>query len=119
MRKIANRRWVACLAVILAWGAGGLGSSLALDRQQPKPLRGITKTSDDRTISYVHTGRISEVKVKEGDSVSEGQLIAQQEDSVEQAALAAAKEEAEDTTELEINKAVRAKDAEDVVIYKQ
>ena len=61
----------------------------------------ITKPSQDVTLSFVRPGRVVTIKVKEGDEVQKGDVLAQQDDSEESKALALYKSKAEDMTQVE------------------
>jgi RND family efflux transporter MFP subunit len=62
----------------LAFLAGGVLPCLGAD------LEAVTKPSADIELSFVRGGRVAEVLVKEGDAVKAGQLLASQDDQVEQ-----------------------------------
>ena len=57
----------------------------------------ITRPCEDVTLSFVRAGRISEMLVKEGDTVKAGQVIARLDDEAEKAQLAQLKAQADDT----------------------
>jgi len=73
-------------------------------------LEAITRPSDKRTLSFVRPGLIMELNVKKGDKVTMKQIVALQDDREEQQMLAASKEESEDETEIDAEKAVQAAD---------
>jgi multidrug resistance efflux pump len=86
----------------LSWSAVWLAALLAL---APLPCRGedieaVTKPSADVEMAFVRGGRVAEVLVKEGDPVKEGQLLASQDDKVEQIQLLQLKAKAEDRTRI-------------------
>lgn len=68
-------------------------------------IQAITVPSKDVMLSFVRTGRIAEVMVKEGDMVSVGNLLVRQNDAAEQIRLAQLKAQAEDITDIEIAEA--------------
>ncbi len=65
------------------------------------PIRAITNPSSDRILSYVQPGRIAKVHFVEGAWVKAGQVLVQQDDSVEQIQLAQLKAAGEDTTQIQ------------------
>jgi RND family efflux transporter MFP subunit len=64
-------------------------------------VEAVTKPSADIDLSFVRVGRIAEVLVKEGDAVKAGQLLASQDDKVEQIQLLQLKAKAVDRTRIE------------------
>ncbi len=64
-------------------------------------VEAITTPSEDSILSFVVPGRIAELLVKEGDKVKKGQVLVKLDDSVEQVQLAALKEQAENTIEIQ------------------
>ena len=69
------------------------------------PIRAITNPSSDRILSYVQPGRIAKVHFVEGAWVKAGQVLVQQDDSVEQIQLAQLKAASEDTTQIQASEA--------------
>jgi len=69
------------------------------------PVRAITSPSSDITLSYVQPGRISKVNFVEGAWVKAGQVLVQQDDSVEQIQLAQLKAASDDTTQIQASDA--------------
>ena len=65
------------------------------------PVRAITNPSSDRILSFVQPGRIAKVHFVEGAWVKAGQVLVQQDDSVEQIQLAQLKAASEDTTQIQ------------------
>jgi RND family efflux transporter MFP subunit len=65
-------------------------------------------------LSFVQPGRISQVHFKEGDVVKAGQVLIQQDDAVEQAQLAQAKAQSEDTTQIRASEASLAQKSVDL-----
>ncbi|MEJ2647716.1 MAG: efflux RND transporter periplasmic adaptor subunit [Sedimentisphaerales bacterium] len=63
-----------------------------------QPLKAITKPCADVTLSFVQPGTIAKINYKEGDLVHVGDVLVQQDDSVEQIKLEQLKAESEDTT---------------------
>lgn len=68
-------------------------------------IRAITRPSADAVLSFVQAGRIAEVHVKEGESVKAEQVLVQQDDAVEQAQLAHAEAQSQDTTQIRASEA--------------
>jgi RND family efflux transporter MFP subunit len=60
----------------------------------------ITVPSEDVTLSFVQPGRIAKVHLKEGDVVKAGQVLVQQDDSVERARLAQIEAESLDRAQI-------------------
>ena len=69
------------------------------------PVRAITNPSSDITLSYVLPGRIAKVHFVEGAWVKAGQILVQQDDSVEQIQLAQLKAASDDTTQIQASDA--------------
>jgi len=63
-------------------------------------ISAVTKPSADRTLSFVQAGRIARINFREGDSVKVGDVLVQQDDSVEQARLAQLEAESKDKTQI-------------------
>lgn len=89
------------LAILLV--AGGLYA--AETDNNPIEEEAVTKPSKDRTISFIRPGLVAEVLVKDGDIVASDQLLAKLDDAAEQFQLQQLKATAEDTTEIEAEKA--------------
>lgn len=68
-------------------------------------IEAITKPSGDVILSFNRVGKIAEVLVKEGQVIRKGQLLARQDDAVEQAQLAQLKAEADNTVRIKAAKA--------------
>ncbi len=68
-------------------------------------IEAITNPSADVTLSFVQPGRIAKVYLKEGDAVKAGQLLAQQDDAVEQAQLAQIEAQSQNTAQIEAGEA--------------
>jgi RND family efflux transporter MFP subunit len=64
-------------------------------------IEAVTKPSADIELSFVRVGRVAEVLVKEGDLVKAGQLLANQDDRVEQLQLVQLKAKAVNRTRIE------------------
>ncbi len=64
-------------------------------------IEAVTKPSADIELSFVRVGRVAEVLVKEGDLVKAGQLLANQDDRVEQLQLLQLKAKATNRTRIE------------------
>lgn len=65
----------------------------------------ITNPSADVTLSFIQPGRIAKIHVKEGESVKAGQVLAQQDDAVDQARLAQLEADSQNMTNIEAGKA--------------
>jgi RND family efflux transporter MFP subunit len=63
-------------------------------------VKAITNPSSDRILSFVQPGRIAKVHFVEGQWVKAGQVLVQQDDSVEQIQLAQLRAASEDTTQI-------------------
>ena len=75
------------------------------DSSQRQRIRAITIPSSDITLSYVQPGRIAKVHFVEGQWVKAGQVLVQQDDSVEQIQLAQLRAASEDTTQIQASEA--------------
>ncbi len=73
--------------------------------QEPGWLQAKALPSRDLTLSFTRPGTIRQVLVTEGQSVSQGQVLVQLDDSIEQIQLQQAQAEAEDDTRLQAAKA--------------
>ncbi len=67
-------------------------------------IEAITKPSADIELSFVQPGKIKEVKVKEGDLVKQGDLLAGQEDEIERIQKKILAGRADNTTQIEMAK---------------
>jgi len=100
---------VALVAILLACGVG-----FAADGGGGTQVEAVTKPSQDVTLSFAHpqngssSGRVAEVLVKEGDTVTAGQLVAKEDDTEEQAGLDVAMAQANDNTRTEAQEKVEA-----------
>jgi RND family efflux transporter MFP subunit len=68
-------------------------------------ITAITKPSADVTLSFVQAGQIARINFREGDSVKVGDVLVQQDDSVERARLAQLEAESEDQTQIQASEA--------------
>jgi RND family efflux transporter MFP subunit len=68
-------------------------------------VKAITNPSSDITLSFVQPGRIAKVHFVEGQWVKAGQVLVQQDDSVEQIQLAQLRAASEDTTQIQASDA--------------
>ena len=66
----------------------------------------ITKPSADVTLSYVQAGRISMINFREGDSIKLGDVLVQQDDSVERVRLEQLEAESKDKTQILASEAI-------------
>ncbi len=87
MAKMQPGIWIA-LIVLLAGSTSFAGDD---------GVAAITRPSEDITLSFVRSGQIKEVLVKQGDTVKAGQKLVQLDDAAEQCQLAQLKAQAEDT----------------------
>jgi len=77
-------------------------------------IQTITKPSADVTLSFVQAGRIAKINYREGDSVKVGDVLVQQDDSVERVRLAQLEAESKDKTQIQANEAKLAQSRVDV-----
>ena len=77
-------------------------------------IEAITKPSADIELAFVKGGRVAEVLVKEGDTVKEGQLLAGQDDKVEQIQVLQLKAKAGNKTRVEASKTELLQKGEDL-----
>jgi RND family efflux transporter MFP subunit len=77
-------------------------------------IEAVTKPSADIELSFVRVGRVAEVKVKEGDVVKAGQLLASEDDKVEQLQLLQLKAKAVNRTRIDAAAAELAQKEEDL-----
>ena len=77
-------------------------------------IEAITKPSADIEMSFVKPGRVAEVLVKEGDTVKEGQLLAGQDDKVEQIQVLQLMAKAGNKTRIEASKTELLQKGEDL-----
>jgi RND family efflux transporter MFP subunit len=96
---MAYQKIAILLATVLGLGAVGSPEGSAAE------VEAITQPGSDVTLSFVRPGKVVEVLVKEGQAVTQGQILARQDDSAEQAQLAQLKAQAEDTTRTRAAKA--------------
>ncbi len=102
---------IAALAAILLTAALSAPAVLGQDPAKPKGYQAVTKPNKEVEVSFDHPGRIVDITVVEGDEVKAGQVLAQQDDLEEQAALAIDKSKADDETTIEAQKKVAAEKA--------
>ena len=74
----------------------------------PEEFAGISKPSQDVTLSFARPGRIDSVPVKEGDIVKKGQLVIKMDSREETAALELDRFKAQDATKVEAQVAILA-----------
>ncbi len=94
MLKFPFPRQAAVAFVAASIGLFG-GSLLGADISTAGKLPGITNPSEQRGLNFNIPGVVSKISVKEGDLVKKGDLVAQQDDSVDLAELEVKKAEAE------------------------
>ena len=86
-----------CLIVLMA----GFGGAVA----EESGVEAVTRPSKDVTIAFLRSGRISNMPVKVGAKVKEGQIVAELDDSVEQFKAEVLKLKSEDMTLIDARKA--------------
>jgi len=67
-------------------------------------IAAITNPSADVTLSFVQPGRIERIHIKEGDAVKANQVLAQQDDAIDQARLAQLEADSKNMTNIEAGK---------------
>jgi len=97
--------WIICVVVLSALKAA----------PSDVGIRAVTNPSADITLSYVQSGRIAKVYFKEGEWVKAGQVLVQQDDSVEQIQLAQLQAASEDTTQIQASEASLAQKRVDLI----
>jgi RND family efflux transporter MFP subunit len=90
---------------------GGLFLATAGAADPVPKIDGQTKPSDSRVLSFVRPGRVVAILVKEGEEVKKDQVIAIQDSTEEEAELKIDRENATDTTEIEVENQVHDLDA--------
>ncbi len=90
-KKSFKSSWIICVVVLSTLQAASSDVG----------VRAITVPSADITLSYVQPGRIAGVYFKEGEWVKAGQVLIQQDDTVEQIQLAQLEAASEDTTQIQ------------------
>jgi RND family efflux transporter MFP subunit len=85
---------VVCLCVL---SGGGVWAQ--------QPIEGICKASEDKTLSFVRSGRVAKVHVREGQAVEPGMLLVSLDDRAERIQLEFLKAKAADTTSIQASKA--------------
>jgi HlyD family secretion protein len=90
-----KRLWAGlCLAVCAAAVPSALLSAPADEKAF---CQGITRPSEDVTLSFVRPGRVAKCNVKQGDAVTAGQVLVEQDNTVEKIKCEQLKAKAEDT----------------------
>ncbi len=97
--KIGKKLFI-CSCIIFVLFLSGLQAASSSSR-----VRAITNPSSDITLSYVQPGRIAKVHFTEGAWVKAGQVLVQQDDSVEQIQLAQLQAASEDITQIQASDA--------------
>jgi RND family efflux transporter MFP subunit len=109
-----SSKLVAVLAVCTIGVAGVAISSAEPPAANQQVYQGVSRPSRDITMAFTRPGVVAEVKVQRGEEVKEGQLVARQDDREEQANLKIDKVKSEDTTAIDAEVAVNAKDRGDL-----
>ena len=103
VNRIFRYAFMICVVLILP-AKTGLGNEISA----------ITKPSADVTLSFVQAGRIARINFREGDSVKVGDVLVQQDDSVERARLAQLEAESKDKTQIQASDAKLAQSQVDL-----
>lgn len=109
--KIAKKRFIpisligVCVLLLGVVPLSGLLGNQTYGVGTNSAVRAITAPSSDITLSYVLPGRIAKVHFTEGQWVKAGQVLIQQDDSVEQIQLAQLKAAKDDTTQIQASEA--------------
>lgn len=103
-----TRLFISTLVLNLAWSLpAAMPSGAARAENLPATLiEAVTRPSDDRSLSFVHPGRVGEMFVKEGQRITKDQVLARQDDVEELSQLKQAQMQAADDVR------VRAQDAQ-------
>lgn len=80
-------------------------STISVKAGSEAEITAITNPSSDVTLSFVQPGRIANVFVKEGESVKTGEVLAQQDDTVDRARLAQLEADSKNMTNIEAGNA--------------
>lgn len=88
--------------------------SVPLNASLGNEITAVTKPSADVTLSFVQAGRIAKVNFREGDSIKVGDVLVQQDDSVERARLAQLEAESKDKTQIQASEAKLAQSRVDL-----
>jgi RND family efflux transporter MFP subunit len=99
------------IAAIIIAGALSVSTMQAQDAARPKGYQAVTKPSMDVILSFVHPGRVAEMLVDVGDEVKANQLLAREDDTEEQAALAIDESKAKDDTTVTAQQKIAAEKA--------
>lgn len=81
--------------------AVGVGALAVVSVSSAEEFPADAKPSQDYTLSFQRSGKIAELKVKEGDTVKEGQMLAKLDDSAEEAKLKQLKAQANSRIRIE------------------
>jgi RND family efflux transporter MFP subunit len=109
--EIANKGFIPlvsigiCILLLGVFCLHGFSVEPAYAAATDSVVRAITNPSSDITLSYVQSGRIERVYFTEGAWVKAGQVLVQQDDSVEQIQLAQLRAASEDTTQIQASDA--------------
>ena len=95
LKKSFIGSWIICVLVLTDIKAASSDTG----------IKAITNPKADITLSFVQPGCIAKVYFKEGDLVKAGQVLIQQDDSVEQAQLAQLEAASQDTTQIQASDA--------------
>ena len=114
-KKICLNSFIICvlflgiLQVVFSDSVARLNASaVSTSRDRSQRVRAITTPSSDITLSFVQPGRITKVHFVEGQWVKAGQVLVQQDDSVEQIQLAQLRAASEDVTQIQASDASMA-----------
>jgi RND family efflux transporter MFP subunit len=111
-RPTHRRPLLACLALAMAATLATTTRAQDALRDAPIPtgangVVSVTKPSQDVTVAFARPGLVAKLLVKKGDSVKAGDIVAQQDDTEEQAAYDVAKSEADDNTRVVAQEKIR------------
>jgi RND family efflux transporter MFP subunit len=103
MKKPHLLRWTLLSAVVVAASAAFLGAG----ESRPTGHMGVAKPSEESNVTFPMAGKISEILVKEGQEVKEGEVMARLLATKEERALAIAVHKASSTVQIEAEEAVK------------
>lgn len=98
----ARRALLGVLALASLWAFPAISAAPAGPSVPDAPgVEAFTKPSADVLLAFVRSGNVAQVLVKEGDTVTAGQVVARLDDEAEQVRLEQLRADAEDTTPVE------------------
>lgn len=96
--SVSKRFWFLAVVYIALW-------PIPVQADFDAGIAAITNPSADVTLSFVQPGRIAEVYIKQGEAVTAGQALVQQDDAVDRARLAQLEADAKNMVNIEAGKA--------------